>query len=191
MRRGHVIAVLLALAATACSSSPVAVRWYLLEPGSGEAEPSPVPLAINVGPVELAESLDRPQLVRRLGPNEVDFVDDARWGEPLAHGIARVLAENLGRQLGTERVGVVPGFETPEESWHVTVYVLRFELEGDEAVMEARFRLTAPGEARPKTTGRRIAIANVRRDLGMTDASALSLCLDALAEDIAAAVVAP
>jgi len=50
---------------------------------------------VGVGPFIMPGYLDRPQFVRRVGPNEVRPVEAARWAETLGEGFERVLAEDL------------------------------------------------------------------------------------------------
>ena len=171
----------------ACSSVP-ATRFYVLEPAGEAAAPASKPIAVNVGPVDLAESLDRPWILRRLGAHEVDFDESARWGEPLAAGVARVLAEDLARALGTERVGLVPGLEEPEVGWRVTAQVLRFEVDGEEAVLEARWRLIAPGASEALVTRRTESRAHIDGEDVDAAVSALSDCLADLAHEVAKAI---
>jgi uncharacterized protein len=184
MRTSRALALLLL---AACSSTDP-MRWFVLEPVGEAAAATAEPPSVNVGPVVIAESLERPQLLRRVGPHEVDFDDAARWGEPLAHGIARVLAEDLARQLGTERVGLVPGFELPGDGWHVALHVLRFEIEGGEAVMEARWRLTSPGAVQPEVARRSELRSPLQGEETEAAAAALSACVGQLAGEVAAAI---
>jgi uncharacterized lipoprotein YmbA len=52
----------------------------------------------------LPDEIDRPQLVVRTGANRVALLEQQRWIEPLRVGIPRVLAEDLGKLLGTRQV---------------------------------------------------------------------------------------
>lgn len=65
-------------------------------------------ISISVGPVTLAEIVDRPQLVVTVAVNRVVILDQQRWVEPLASEISRVVALNLARQLGTSKVSTQP-----------------------------------------------------------------------------------
>ena len=178
-----------ALALSACGSTPPS-RFYTLEAVPAALKPAADAggLAIDVGPVVLAEGLDRAQMVTRVGPNEVELHEYSRWAEHLEDNVARVLAEDLAVALGTERVGLLPGFETREESWRVSVNVLRLESgEDGQSLLVARWRLFKPGASAPALT-RKSAFAT---PLATTDAAgmaaALSADLDALAREIAAA----
>ena len=52
-------------------------------------------LVVGVGPVQLPQYVNRPQIVTRTGRNELEVAPFARWGEPLEENYSRVLAENL------------------------------------------------------------------------------------------------
>ena len=60
--------------------------------------------SIGVGPVALAEYIDRPNLVIAESPNQLAVAEDHRWAGDLAASIARVTAANLGRRLHTGNI---------------------------------------------------------------------------------------
>ncbi len=135
------------LALTACSSSPVP-RFYVLTSTAPPAATGPSSdLALGVGPVTLAPHLDRPQLVTRSG-NELRLGDLDRWGESLADGVARVLAENLVRLLDSDRVWTYPWRPAVPVETQVTVEVVRCDAENGEAVLTARWTVFDGGEMR-------------------------------------------
>ena len=193
MQRSALVMLTLAassLALSACGSTPPS-RFYTLEAVPAALEPAADAgrLAVDVGPVVLAEGLDRSQMVTRVGPNEVELHEYSRWAEHLEDNVARVLAEDLSVALGTQRVGTLPGAETREESWHVSVLVLRLESGTDgQSLLVARWRLFKPGVSTPALT-RKSAFSTTlpARDAGGM-AAALSADLDALAREIAAAL---
>ena len=86
----------------ACGNPP-RERFYTLDapepPVAADGAPS-----IAVGPVSVPELVDRPQLVVRLGANQVALEEQARWAEPLRGAIARVVAANLATALGARVV---------------------------------------------------------------------------------------
>lgn len=183
-------AVLLALCA--CGSTRPA-RFYSLEPVPESLTPAADAggLAVDVGPVVLSNGLDRPQMVTRLAPNEVELHDYSRWAERLEDNVARVLAEDLSVALGSQRVGMVPGAETREESWRVTVQILRFEAGADDrSLLVARWRLFKPGSLTPHVTRKSASSTALPTDDAGGIASALSTDLDALAKEIAGELLA-
>jgi hypothetical protein len=172
-----------ALTLAACSRSP-APRFYVLtalEPSAEET--GAADLAVGVGPVTLAPHLDRPQLVTRDG-NELRLGDFDRWGEPLREGIARVLAENLARLLGSDRIWTYPWRPAAPVDVQVTVEVTRCDAEGGEAVLAARWAVFDGGEMR---LARR---SSFRRPASgyPAAAAALSEALAELSGEIAAAI---
>jgi len=189
-RLALVAAALLALGA--CGSTPPA-RFYSLEAVPAALAPASDAgaLAVDVGPVVLSKGLDRAQMVTRLGPNEVALHDYSRWADPLEDNVARVLAEDLSVALGSQRVGLVPGIETREDSWRVTVQVLRFEAGADgRSLLVARWRLFKPGALTPHVTRKSASSTALPTDDAAGIASALSTDLDALAREIAAELLA-
>ena len=52
--------------------------------------------------------LDRNQIVIRTGTDQVEISAFHRWAEPLEDGIARVLAEEIGARVPTERIVIFP-----------------------------------------------------------------------------------
>jgi len=94
--------------------------------------PTPGPVAdlnqvtIGVGPVRIPKKLDRPQIVTRVNPNEIRLNEFTDWGDPLASGFSRVLAENLSLLLNTEKVAIFPWMQAVQTDYQVTVDVTDF-----------------------------------------------------------------
>ena len=63
---------------------------------------------IGVGPVTLAEYIDRPNLVIAESPNQLAVAENHRWAGDLSASITRVTAANLGRRLNTGNVQTYP-----------------------------------------------------------------------------------
>jgi uncharacterized lipoprotein YmbA len=95
--------------------------------GSTGALPASVRPSIAVGPITLPEVVDRPQMVVRVGPNQVALVEQHRWAEPLRNGIARVVAEDLAHLLGTRQV--VTSYQNGSQTadYQVILDIQRFE----------------------------------------------------------------
>ena len=90
-----------------CGGSPDS-RFYTLGggaiPASDRNEKATAEYIIAVGPVSLPESVDRPQIVVRVGPNQVAIMEQHRWAAPLGSEISRVIAEDLAQLLGNRMV---------------------------------------------------------------------------------------
>jgi hypothetical protein len=108
-----------------CASTPPS-RFYRL---SAEAPATSVrsTVSVAVGPVSVPAEADRPQLVLAVAPNRVEIDEFSRWAGPLREEIARTVAENLSRLLGTPAAWPHPRVAA-EADVRVRIDVLRFDL---------------------------------------------------------------
>ena len=96
--------MLLMVTGAGCSRTAPA-RFYMLsdlrgasEAGAPMATQSPC-LTLGIGPIEMPDYLDRPQIVTQLGPNELHLGDFDQWAEPLGKTFMRTLSDNLASLL--------------------------------------------------------------------------------------------
>lgn len=82
---------------------------------------------IGVGRVEIPSYLDRPQIVRRIGENELKANEFQRWAEPLSDSTTRVLRENLSELLGPDKVTAFPWLTPFKSDYEIHVVILRYE----------------------------------------------------------------
>src|SRR5215813_14942946 len=113
---------------SSCSTAP-SIRLYVL---TSLTRVEPVTqatgmrgVAIGVGPVELPQYVNRPQIVTRYNSPELQSSYAAQWAEPLQDGFTRVLAENLSLLLATDRVAIFP-WKTFTPEYQVVVEVTHF-----------------------------------------------------------------
>jgi uncharacterized protein len=187
------LATLAACLAFASCADRQPTRFYTLAAvpdAPNEAMPAlPPGLTIGVGPVTLPPDLDRPQLVTRAGDNRAVLADFDSWVEPLDGMFARVLAENLALQLGTDDVLMLPQRRPVDLDYQVEVEVTRFDVDtsgdamldarwwvlgadGEQLLQNGRSRITAPAEVGDHTAA----------------AAALSRALGAMSTEIAQAI---
>ncbi len=115
------------MVATACAST-APTRVYVLSSGSPtEAAKGARCMVLGIGPVEIPGYLDRPQIVSRVSANEIQPSDFDQWGESLAQGISRVLADNLAARLCVQRVEYFPWKGSMSVDHQVSLRVTRFE----------------------------------------------------------------
>jgi len=78
-------------------AKPDLTRYYLLTSSTANPpkEETGAQWKLGLRPVEVAPFLKHRAMLLRRGSNEVRFVEDARWAEPLESGVARVLRESL------------------------------------------------------------------------------------------------
>ncbi len=187
MRVPAPLVVLCALAAAWAGCATPRSAHYVLNP-LASASPMTADYAVSVGPVSVPEIVDRPQIVVRAGPHQVFFDEFHRWGTPLADDIARVVAENLGRLLGTSRVSAHPRPEGADVRYRVRVDVAAFEsAPGEAAALDAAWVVTDTRDGAVRR-GRSGAREEAREGGYPALAAAHSRALEKLSVDIAAAI---
>ena len=102
--------VCLVLAALASCAVGQPTRYYTL---STVIEPAERPassqrLVIGLGPLTLPQYLDRPDIVTRVGTNQMKLGDFSQWAEPLETMLTRVIAEDLYALTGAKDVIPLP-----------------------------------------------------------------------------------
>jgi uncharacterized lipoprotein YmbA len=108
-------------------------KFYILSPvpaGASAAARDNEP-TVGLGPVVIPKYLDRPQIVRRAGDNQLLLAESHRWAEPLANNFIRVLAEDLSVVIPTEQVAVYPWSRTTRIDYQVSVDVMRFDADAN------------------------------------------------------------
>ena len=131
-----------------CSSSPPPVEFYTLNSLSGmqpriNRADTDQNMAIGIGPIEIPEILDRPQIVTRTGPNKIRVDEFHRWAGPLKNDFARVLAENISLLLATDRVMVYPWEIDFKPQYRIALDVRYFEGQlGENVVLDAVWRVS-------------------------------------------------
>ena len=145
-----VTCVLSLLAFGGCARSKPA-RFYILTsvvgvPAGNLPAPGENGLSIAIGPIEFPEYLNRPQIVTRTSPNQINLAEFDRWAEPLRVRFPRVLAENLAALLQTQRVTVTPWEGTRPIDLRVSVDVVRFDgTPGGDVSLITRWTLLGTG----------------------------------------------
>lgn len=130
--------VLTSLLLLACCSTASKSFYVLTADGP---TPSGGGNGIGVGPVSLAEYIDRPNLVIAENTNQLGIAEDHRWAGDLAASITRVTAANLGRRLNTGNVRAYPWRDDSEIRWQVTLDIRQLHGGADGfAVIEAGWR---------------------------------------------------
>jgi len=127
--------------AAGCARGPGPQYYRLTAAGeAGSALAARPELGLAVGPVEFPRYLDRPEIVTRDGAQRLALRNDQRWGGSLRDDFSRVLADELGRRLGTARVGVYPAEPRFRVDYRVLVDVLAFEgVLGEAVTLRARW----------------------------------------------------
>lgn len=128
-------------------------RFYTLSATAKETPPD-LPkrtnLTVGIGPVDVADYLDRSHIVVRESNTRLDLSDFDRWAATPEQEIQRVVAANLSTLLGTEQVLRYPWKVGLELGVTVEMTVERFELAEDGKVhLVAAWQLFANGNRTP------------------------------------------
>ncbi len=175
---------------------PDQTRFYVLA-GSAPAANTPslgAGVSVGLGPVELPEYLERPELVVRTSATELKPSALDRWSEPLDKGFVRVLSQDLADALGLQRVLVFPWYATQEPTFQVRVDVIAFESTPQgEARLTARWEITKPGATAAAKGAAQTHVQNVstiaKRAAGSEPADAVAALSSALG-DLSTAIAA-
>jgi uncharacterized lipoprotein YmbA len=146
-------------------------------------------LAIGVGPVELPDYLDRPQIVSRTSQNELTLAEFDRWAEPLKDNFTQVLAENLAVLLPSQRVVVYPWRRATPVDYQLVVKVIRFDLTvGGDSVLNTRWSVLSSDGRQTLLTRESSYTEHPAGDDYPAIVTALNQTLAAFSRDVAAAL---
>jgi uncharacterized lipoprotein YmbA len=127
-----------------CGTSPAA-KFYTLTPvtqqkqeTSGGTTGAGQPVAI--GPVEIPEYLDRPEIVTRADQNQLVLSELNLWGGALKADVNRVLIENISYSLASDGIPVVTWKIGIADTQRVPIQVVRFDgIPNDNIILKARW----------------------------------------------------
>ncbi len=176
-----------------CGSSPTP-RFYAINAMSGEAAapaPANADLGVIVGPVSIPRYLQRPQIVSRTDDSRLRYDEFNRWGGNLESEILRVLGENLGLLLHTDRIAVYPRAASFPATYRVRLDFERFDAtRGEELVLKVRWAILPPGGGDAVA----VEVSNIRESLDGASVRELvrahGAALEALSREIAARIEA-
>lgn len=134
--------LLLCASAVLAACGGAADEYYLLTP-AGPA-PRGGGIGIGVGPVTVAEYLDRSNLIFQTSGQRLEVAQNHHWAGDLNKSIASVMASNLGRELGTGNVRTYPWDRDDELKYQIVIDVRQLHgTPGGGALLEASWRVYA------------------------------------------------
>lgn len=152
-KRLNIMMALALLAVAACSpnlgnigkeSDPT--RFYTLMPQAmapaADARQYPE-LVVGVGPVSVADYLDRSHIVIRETDTRLNLSEFDRWAAKPGKEVERVLGMNLGVLLGTEQIVTYPWKADIAPSYVAEVTLNRFEYAGGKVYLDANWQLSS------------------------------------------------
>jgi uncharacterized protein len=139
--RRSFISVGVMLLLSACSgfrsSEP---QHYLLMPKAATADVTVPNFSIGVGPVHVAQFLQRPQIVTHDGSGNLNIDRNERWGEPLEPSIQRVLVQNLSALTGAQTRNF-PWRQNLTPDYAVRIEVIDLDKVGGNAILDVAWSL--------------------------------------------------
>lgn len=176
----------LSLAAAGCAGFS-APRYYLMSPvppaAPASVEKSP---AVGVGPLTLADYLERQNIVTRETSSRIQVSPDHKWAAALDKQIAELLATDLGQRLGHDALPVYPWPPGTRVKYQLTAEISRFIHYGDKVYLDASWRLLdGPSSVAASGSSRIEETADADYD-AIVDA--MSRAVARLADEIAAKV---
>lgn len=178
----RLIALTGSLILAACSTGG---RSFYVLTADGPA-PSGGGRGIGVGPVSIAEYIDRPNIVVAESEHQLGIAENHRWAGDLASSITRVTATNLGRRLKTGNVRSYPWRGDEGIDSQVTIDIRQLHAGADGyAVIEAGWRAYSLPDRRLKASRTFIDREPLASDGYDALVAAQSALLSRLADDIA------
>ena len=190
-----VLGVTALVAASGCSllrPEPERAKFYTLAattPSAASQASGMHAIVLGVGPVNLPPYLDRDQIVRRVDATRVELLEFERWAEPLDASTLRVLAMNLSRALGTERVVMYPWPLNRTVDYAVAVAIEHFEpVVSGGAQLTARWTIRAGNSEQSALVRDSVITVPAQAATVAASVDAMNQALGTLAEEIAVAV---
>jgi len=185
---------LLVLMVAGCRSSTPPVEFYTLASLPGmemeSHEQSAIrDITIGIGPVQLPQFLNRPQIVIRSGPNKLTVSEFHRWGGYFDQDFLRVLAQDISILLPTNRVVEFPWDDRADPDFRIAFNVQQFDGQpGNSVLLNTVWTIKGRKGAKALYAKRSI----IRQPVSGNDYEALvaahSQALAALSREIAAAI---
>lgn len=140
-----IVIFLLCICASGCQQSP-RKHYYLLSATaaanhSDANQSNTITHSIGLGPIELADYLERSHIVRNRDANRLQLADVDHWGEPLQQGIGRVLAINLMNHNSSRLVEHFPWRSDATPTLSLRLHIYDLQLINGAAVINASWKL--------------------------------------------------
>ena len=188
------IICLLVLMIAGCRSSTPPVEFYTLASLPGmemeSHEQSAVrDITIGIGPVQLPQFLNRPQIVIRSGPNKLTVSEFHRWGGYFDQDFLRVLAQDISILLPNSRVVEFPWEDRADPDYRIEFNVHQFDGQpGNFVLLNATWTIKERKGTKALYARRSIIKQPVPGNDYEALVSAHSQALAALSREIAAAI---
>ena len=137
MRRLTFTALSLLLLLGGCSSKSEFFRLQPTLKSSQGAKSLHTDRILGIGEVQVADYLEKPELVTRLNPQRLDVHEERRWAGSLAKGIQQTLQQDLAVLLPRHSVLSYPWEEPVDDRYRLYLTVDRFDGDANGTVVFA------------------------------------------------------
>ena len=176
----------LSLLLPGCGVTP-STQYYVLD-GSDQAAPTRQhALSIGIGPIRVADYLDRPQITLKQD-NTLQLSEFQRWGEPLTAGITRVLMEDLATRLDSKSLVQFPWRADQIPDLRVKLMVMELNREQGQAVLKADWVISETANGKKLQEGLEVLRVAVEDESYAALVGGYSELLEQLAGRIATAI---
>lgn len=127
--------LLLPLLLASCLTSSPPANFYVLTPLSQPRSVQVRDMLVGVGPVNLADYLDRNQLVSRASDVSLRLDEFHRWAGGLDRNVTQVLADNLSRLMSIDGVLAYPWSSAIDLDYQIVLDIGRFDYGPDDRVV--------------------------------------------------------
>lgn len=184
MRKFYLLILSLTLAA--CQHSPHR-HYYLLSAPAFTESASNITQVTGVGPITVADYLERSQIVYADKKNHLQVSENDYWGEPLDKGITRVLVANLAQQDKNRSFIQFPWRSDSKPNHSLRVQIQNLNCVDGQASLDAMWELVDNNSK--SVLQRRHFVRTIPANINATDlAQAYSNLIAALAGDMRATI---
>ncbi|MEW8507898.1 MAG: PqiC family protein [Candidatus Thiodiazotropha sp.] len=141
-----IFALIISLLCIGCAGPSQATRFYRLDAQLERVESITVkPRAgqqlIGIGPISLADYLDRPQIIERQSSHRLLLHEFDHWAGSLKENIVQLVTDLVRRKLVDMQVVSYPWHGSLRPDYEVLMKVNRFEREGDRVWLQLNWSL--------------------------------------------------
>ena len=131
----------LAFGSVGCSIAPPAT-FYQLQQSTTEAASRDNNITVLLGPLRVADYLQRENVLQREADGSLSLSQQARWAGSLQDDIGQLLLRQVSAQLGSSRIALYPDRVGIEAQAQVVLSISRLDSGVQQpAVLEAQWRL--------------------------------------------------
>jgi uncharacterized lipoprotein YmbA len=130
-----------------CVGQSQSARFYVLNsmkeaPMAGNVPTAHSDLVLGIGPITIADYLNRQDIVTRDSSNKLKMNEFEQWAGSFDDNLIHALADNVGFLSGTDQIHIYPWRKSMPIDYQIAINVIRFDGQlGGQARLTARWRV--------------------------------------------------